>query len=55
MNKMQENIAQNVAWSLPKHFLYWCVVRAATLVEPDEYPGDVTALEMMDYLKNETE
>lgn len=35
-------------WRLPRRVVYWCVVRAAVKVEPNEYPGEVTALEMLE-------
>lgn len=36
-----------LAWHLPVRLVYWCVIRAAVKVEPQEYPGDKTAREML--------
>lgn len=40
-----------LAWHLPARLVYWCVVRAAVKAEPQEYPGEKTALEMLDALR----
>lgn len=36
-----------IVWRLPRRVVYWCVVRAALVVEPNSYPGDVTAEQML--------
>lgn len=38
----------DLIWKLPRQVVYWCVVRAACKVEPNTYPGDVTAIQMME-------
>lgn len=42
------NIGRRIIWALPKRVVYWCVIRAATKVEPNSDPSDVTAKEMLE-------
>jgi hypothetical protein len=42
-----EKVLTGIVWRLPRKIVYWSVVRAACAVEPNEYPGDVTAERML--------
>jgi hypothetical protein len=37
----------SLVWKLPKPVVYWCVIRAATKVQPDTNPSSITAEEML--------
>lgn len=45
-----EKATITLVWKLPTRIIYWAVIRAAARVEPDRYPGDVTATQMLDAL-----
>lgn len=48
-----EKQARNHAYRLPKKVLYWAVVRAAAIAEPNLFPGDKTATEMLEAIEKE--
>jgi hypothetical protein len=43
----KERLLTEIVWRLPKKIVYWCVVRAACIAEPNYYPGEVTAERML--------
>ncbi len=44
-------IPKKIADILPRSVLYWCVVRAAVMAEPYEYPAEKTAIEMLEAIE----
>lgn len=40
-------LGRKIIWMLPKKVVYWCVIRAAVLTEPNTNPSSVTAEEML--------
>lgn len=42
-----EKMFLKVIWALPNRVVYWCVIRAAVQVEPDQNPSGVTAEQML--------
>lgn len=38
-------------WKLPKSMVYWCVIRAASVAEPNKNPSSVTAEEMLEAIR----
>jgi hypothetical protein len=43
--------AQDEVFKLSKRVLYWAVVRAAAITEPNLYPGNVTVEQILDALR----
>lgn len=51
VTRRQQRIPMVIANRLPRRVVYWAVIRAACLAEPQEYPGEKTALEMLKALE----
>ena len=53
IERTKSTVAMKVAYFLPRSVLYWAAVRAACIVEPKFNPSDVTAVQMMEALRDE--
>jgi hypothetical protein len=51
VKRRARNAGISLVWKLPKPVVRWCVVRAACIAEPQEYPGAVSAERMLNALE----
>lgn len=51
LTRCADNAQIEFVWHLPLWAISWAVVRGAVILEPNEYPGDVKAQEILKHIE----